>query len=193
VERNKSKRSVHKQVLEELENTNHIVIFQDECGIQEDIVRPYGRCARGKVLFGEKLGTKHKRTGIISGYTKLPDKDNYLYIAPYTYSGNCDTILFNHWLKTILVPEVKLLKQYYPDNPISLVMDNVPYHKSKTTENLCQEHNINLVFQSPYSPDLNPIEPSWDTTKNEIRSQSYDDSNFYQKLTKALLTRTWGV
>jgi len=70
-------------------------------------------------------------------------------------------------------------------------MDNVAYHKSKVTKEVLEQNNINLKFQPPYSPDLNPIEPSWNTTKNEIRNQSYTEITFIEKLDNSLNQRSY--
>jgi transposase len=142
-------------------------------------------------LYGHKTATKHNKTGLISGYTKLPDKENYLYIAPWIYTDTCDTLLFNTWLKQILIPEVKYLQKVYPNHPITLIMDNVRYHKSEETKEILEQNNINLKFQPPYSPDLNPIEPSWNTTKNEIRNQIHTILKFEDKLCISLVKRSW--
>ena len=82
------------------------MIHADECGIQEDLLRERGRIGKDKNghaqrLYGEKTGTKHRKTGLIAGYAKLPDKDQYLYIAPMVYNCNCDTVVFNTWLEKI--------------------------------------------------------------------------------------------
>ena len=79
----------------------------------------------------------------------------------------------------------------YPDYKIILILDNVSYHKSEKTKQLLQRENIILKFQPPYSPDLNPIEPSWDTTKNEVRNNQSREMSFIDKLSQALVTRTW--
>lgn len=88
-------------------------------------------------------------------------------------------------------PEIRRLRKSYPNQDINLVLDNVPYHKSTLTQRILTKNKINLVFQPPYSPDLNPIEPSWAHTKNDIRSQSYSDYGFEEKLCFALNSRTW--
>ena len=167
----------------------------DECGIEEDLVREYGRIQdkdnKAQRLYGDKTGTKHKKTGVISGYSRLPDKEKYQYIAPMVFSCNCDTEVFNTWITKRLLPTIKLIRQQHPNRSINLVMDNVSYHKSELTKKILIKNNINLVFQPAYSPDLNPIEPSWDTTKNDIRSQSYNQTNFEDKLCTALNSRTW--
>ncbi len=195
-------------------------MFADECGIQEDLVREKGRIQdkieiriktdkngnriekqikKAQKLYGNKTATKHNKTatkhnktGLIASYCKLPDSDIYQYIAPMIYQDTtCDTILFNTWLKECLIPETTKLQMRYPYKRINLVIDNVPYHKSQTTTDLCISHNINLVFQPPYSPDLNPIEPSWTHTKNDIRSQSYDPTPFQDKLCNSLNSRSY--
>lgn len=107
------------------------------------------------------------------------------------YDGTCDTTVFNTWLKEVFIPETKLIQKTYPRNPIALVIDNVAYHKSVSTLELCNNNGIYLVFQSPYSPDLNPIEPSWDTLKNDVRSQSYLPITFEDKLCNSLNKRSW--
>jgi len=65
-------------------------------------------------------------------------------------------------------------------------MENASCHKSKVTKEVLEQNNINLKFQPPYSPDFNPIEPSWNTTKNEIRNQSYTEITFIEKLDNSL-------
>jgi transposase len=174
-----------------------IIIFADECGIQEDINRESGRIqddpitGKAQKLYDTRTGTTHNKLGLISGYSRLPDQTNYQYIAPWVYDGTCDTSVFNTWLKEVFIPEVKLLRIAYPKNPVALVIDNVAYHKSQRTLDLCNQNGIYLVFQSPYSPDLNPIEPSWNTTKNDIRSQSYLPITFQDKLFNSLNQRSW--
>jgi transposase len=150
-----------------LEQNGDINIFEDECGIQEDLVREYGRVqdidGRAQKLYGETVGTRHRKTGLIAGYCKLPNATKYQYISPKTFKGNCNSEVFNDWIINDLFPVVKQIRQAYPDRNINLIMDNVSYHKTSGTKELLELNRINLVFQPTYSPDLNPIEPSWDT------------------------------
>jgi hypothetical protein len=165
------------------------LIYADECGIQKDLVKQYGRSEKGERVYGETTATRHSQTGIVSGYARLPDKDSYLYIAPWIYDCNCDTIVFNTWVQKILIPELKIMQKIYPEYTPILILDNVRYHKSKQTEEILNKEGIILKFQPPYSPDLNPIEPSWDTTKNEVRNQNED--TFLNKLCNSLRIRAW--
>ena len=107
------------------------------------------------------------------------------------FNDTCDTIVFNTWITKFLLPSVKKLRKYYPNKAINLVMDNVPYHKSELTRRILDQNDINLIFQPAYSPDLNPIEPSWTHTKNDIRSQSYSHISFEDKLCNSINSRTW--
>ena len=160
------------------------------------MVRQWGRVGKdhlGKAskLYGEKAGTKHSKTGLISGYAKLPNEEKYLYIAPWIYNCNCDTEVFNTWLERIFIPQIKLIKKTYQGKPVTLIMDNVAYHKSQKTQDILDKNQVYLKFQPPYSPDLNPIEPSWDTTKNDIRNTINSSSAFQQKLCDSLNRRSW--
>lgn len=176
----------------------------DECGIQEDIVREKGRIGRSESeltpitnkpksqkLYGQTTATKHNKTGVISGYAKLPDQKYYNYISPMVYSDTCNANTFNAWLEFNFIPDTKQLQRIYPDNKIALILDNVPYHKSTLTKELCQQHGINLIFQPPYSPDMNPIEPSWGNLKDEVRNQIYSLTSFMDKLFSAINRITW--
>jgi len=144
-------------------------------------------------LYGETIATRHAKTGIVSGYAKLPDNDKYLYIAPWIFNCNCDTIVFNTWIEQILIPEVVNLQGIYPEHNMILILDNVSYHKSEKTRKLLERANIILRFQPAYSPGLNPIEPSWDTTKNQIRNRQQKDNQdtFLTKLCNSLKSRSW--
>jgi transposase len=180
----------------------------DECGIQEDITREKGRIGKSEIeltkvtkqpkaqkLYGQTTATKHNKTGVISGYARLPveinPKNCYQYISPMVYDDTCNANTFNAWLEFNFIPDAKKLQKLYPDNYIALVLDNVPYHKSIKTKELCEQNGITLIFQPPYSPDLNPIEPSWGNLKDEIRNQIFLLIPFMDKLFNAINRITW--
>jgi transposase len=90
-----------------------------------------------------------------------------------------------------LIPEVIKLQQIYPNNKFALQMDNVAYHKSQTTKDLLQLANILPLFQPPYSPDLNKIEPSWLHLKLGVISQYHQQIAFEDKLCDYLKDNSW--
>lgn len=54
------------------------------------------------------------------------------------------------------------------DKPIVLLLDNLPSHKTRMVREKAECLNIILVYNTPYSPELNPIEPVWGDSKKEI-------------------------
>jgi len=59
----------------------------------------------------------------------------------------------------------------------TLIMDNASFHKGGNIQQIAKKHNCNIVYLSPYSPDLNPIEKFWFPIKNQIRKHLYNYSN----------------
>jgi transposase len=53
-----------------------------------------------------------------------------------------------------------------------VVMDNVPAHKVAAIESLIQSKGASVLYQSPYSPDFNPIEHWWSQLKAFLRQFS---------------------
>jgi transposase len=51
--------------------------------------------------------------------------------------------------------------------------DNAPSHTSKSTMNWFKTSNIPLLYHPPSSPDLNPIEPVWNSLKKGIRGLAH--------------------
>ena len=81
-------------------------------------------------------------------------------MAPFCYTGTCDTTLFNLWLRDFLIDELK------PGQVI--IMDNATFHKSKQTQEMIEKAGCQLLFLPPYSPDLNPIETFWANFKKKV-------------------------
>ncbi len=60
----------------------------------------------------------------------------------------------------------------YPDSLNILQVDNGAFHKAKA---LVIPNNILLLFQPPYSPELNPIERLWQHLKKDLRWVLFKD------------------
>lgn len=54
------------------------------------------------------------------------------------------------------------------DKPIVLLLDNLPSHKTIEVREKAESLDIILVYNTPYSPELNPIEPVWGDSKKEL-------------------------
>jgi transposase len=83
-------------------------------------------------------------------------------ISPYVFNGYTDAKRFNGWLKKHLLPCLKKGQV--------IIMDNAAFHKSQEIKNLIEEAGCKLLFQPPYSPDLNPIEQQWAVLKRKFKT-----------------------
>ncbi len=67
---------------------------------------------------------------------------------------------------------LELFSQQYQNDLHIIQLDNGPLHQSL---NMSIPENIILLFQPPYSPELNPIERLWLEIKKELRWEIFDD------------------
>lgn len=100
-------------------------------------------------------GKRYARESFIAG--QIQNK----IIAPFCYTGTCDSGLFNFWLENILLPAL--------GPGYTIIMDNAAFHKSELTKILLEDSGCQLLFLPPYSPDFNPIEKFWANFKAKIR------------------------
>jgi transposase len=100
-------------------------------------------------------------------------------LAPFCYTGTCNTILFNIWLEKVLVPELM------PGQVV--ILDNASFHKSKTSIEIIQKAGCKVLFLPPYSPDLNPIEKFWANFKRRVREILTLCSNLAEAIDRSFL------
>jgi len=127
----------------------------DESGINEYLQRQKARAIRGEKVYGGVCGSRYSRESFIAA------KNQSMILAPFCYTGTCNTILFNTWLMQMLVPELK------PGQVV--ILDNASFHKSKTSVEIIEKAGCEVLFLPPYSPDLNPIEKFWANFKKKVR------------------------
>lgn len=69
----------------------------------------------------------------------------------------------------------------WPHKNSVLIMDNCPVHMGVETATVCFDKGVILIYLPTYSPDLNPIEKSFDVVKNHfIRSQEMNQDQLDQ-------------
>jgi transposase len=69
------------------------------------------------------------------------------------YEGTIDGSVFEDYIRELL-----LYYGRWPQPKSVLVMDNASFHHTPNTRQMCDDAGIILVYASPYSPNLNPIE-----------------------------------
>ena len=81
-------------------------------------------------------------------------------ISSKVYDKNVNGDLFYDYMKNDLLP---ILKNKY------ILMDNIPFHKSKKIKQLVEKTTNKLLYIPPYCPDFNPIENVFHVLKQKIR------------------------
>jgi transposase len=132
-----------------------MLIYIDESGIEEELIRQHGYAGRGKKIYDDVSGKKFARTNMIAGYI------NGVTIAEYVYKDNTDATFMIAWVEQLLVPSLKKGQV--------VVMDNASFHKNKKIRELIEKAGCRLIYLPPYSPDLNPIEHYWANMKKKLR------------------------
>lgn len=75
-----------------------------------------------------------------------------------------DTVCFEKFLE--------LFAQAYPEALHLIQIDNAGFHNSF---NLNVPENVILLFQPPYSPEVNPIERLWEYLKEQLKWQTFEN------------------
>lgn len=130
-------------------------MYLDESGIDDNDVYPYAWGIKGERIYGIKCADRKKRLSFISAL----HQGNLF--APFVFEGMCTRKLFEAYVERVLVPSLK------PGQTV--VMDNASFHKGGSIKQLIENAKCNLLYLTPYSPDLNPIEHFWTKIKNLFR------------------------
>jgi transposase len=147
----------------------------DEAGVDNKLYRPYGRSPRGVKIYASLPGKKRERISMIGGWV------NHTFIAPMSFQGGCNRIVFNAWIKNILLPELA--------PGMTVVMDNAAFHKSPQTRSLIEKAGCFLKFLPAYSPDLNPIEHCWHKLKSLLKPLIQKSTQTIQNLVDQCLIK----
>ncbi len=148
--------------------------YVDESGINKYLRREHVRCQAGNQVYGAVSGMRYARESFIAA------KNQFRILAPFCYTGTCDTKLFNLWLKDFLIPELK------PGQVV--IMNNATFHKSKYSQQLIEQAGCHILFLPPYSPDLNPIEIFWANFKKQVQKNMERFTNLAQAIDFSFLT-----
>jgi transposase len=139
------------------EPTGHLV-FVDESGANTKMTR-----LRGRVLGGQRLRARipqgrYQTSTLISGI-RLEGP-----CAPWLFEGPMDGEMFWAWVRQGLVPALR------PGEVV--ILDNLATRKIRGAREALAAASARLRYLPPYSPDFNPIEPTWSKIKQILRGHA---------------------
>jgi transposase len=141
--------------------------------MDEILYRPYARGPKNARIYADISGKRVARTSVISAYNEGGFK------SPLRFRGHTNTTVFNYWVETVLLPDLR------PGQVV--IMDNATFHKSPKTRALIESVGCLLIYLPPYSPDLNKIEPMWANLKNALKSYQDTQKSFFENLDDRIL------
>jgi transposase len=127
------------------------LVFIDETATMTNMVRLRGRCARGMRLIGYAPHGHWKTITFVAGLRH--DR----MVAPFVLEGPT----FVAYVKQCLIPTLRRRDV--------VIMDNLASHKVPGVREAIESVGATLRYLPQYSPDLNPIEPSFSKVKALLR------------------------
>jgi transposase len=109
---------------------------------------------------------------MIAGY-----RDGEL-IAPFTIEGACNRTVFEVWLHTCLIPQLR------PGQWV--IIDNATFHHGGRVAQLIEAAECRVLYLPPYSPDFNRIEKCWAWLKSRIRKLLSDSVSLREAMESVL-------
>ncbi len=128
------------------------LVFLDETSKNRaSINRQYGWGPKRKTIYNKDIVLRGKRMSVVGAYTVngLLTFD----IISNTYNRERFEDFFRHFV----LPELT----HYPGPKSIVILDNARIHNRQVLYDMCMSVGALLLFMSPYSPDMNPIEKFW--------------------------------
>ncbi len=145
----------------------------DEAGVEDTLSYPWGWSLRGTRALAEKLGHRTTRVSMAAGLCQGE------IISPLTFEGYCDSALIEAWFEQQFCRALRAGQ--------TVIMDNASFHRKKQLTALLEQVGCFLLFVPPYSPDLNKIEPLWNTLKTKMMLDTRKHPDFRTKVDAAFL------
>jgi DDE superfamily endonuclease len=120
------------------------LIFLDETSTNTKMVRLRGRFLKGKRL-NSKAPFGHWCTQTLIAGLRCDGL-----VAPFVVNAPMNRVIFDTYVETQLAPQLAAGDV--------VILDNLAAHKSEKAETIVRATGAWMLFLTPYSPDLNPIE-----------------------------------
>jgi len=134
------------------------LVCLDECGVLTNMACLHGRAPRGQRARGIVPAGRWERLTVLGAL----GVDGI--VAAMSVEAATDEAVFLAFLDEVLLPKLQRMR---PD--AVLLMDNLAAHKTPAVRALLDASGFGYRYLPSYSPDLNPIEPSWAKIKGKLR------------------------
>jgi len=121
-------------------------VFLDETGAATDMAARYGWAPKGERLLAKTPHGHWQTTTFVAGLRH--DR----IVAPLVIPCPMNGAIFKAYVAKFLIRDLT------PGDIV--IMDNLSSHKSGAVREMIEDAGAELLFLPPYSPDLNPIDPS---------------------------------
>jgi len=132
------------------------LVFLDETGVTTNLLRRYGRAARGLRVYDVAPFTRWQTSTFIAALRVTG------VTAPGVFDGAIDGPSFLAYIEQVLVPTLQVGDL--------VIADNLGAHKVVGVRRAIEAAGATLRYLPPYSPDLNPIELAFAKLKAMLRA-----------------------
>ena len=146
-------------------------VYVDAAGVEATLDYAYGWSLKGTRCWGERLGHRTQRVSMAAAWCAGE------VLAPLTFQGYCDSALIEAWFEQQLCPALR------PGQVV--ILDNASFHRKERVRRMVASNGCSLLPLPAYSPDLNKIEPLWNSIKNHIKLHADPKLSFRQKVDAA--------
>jgi transposase len=132
-----------------------LLVFVDEMGANTSLFALRAWSRRGQRAYCSVPRNRGKNTTLLASMSAEG-------MGPsLAVTGAINTTVFEDYLEQVLLPHLR------PGRIV--VMDNLSAHKSERVRELIEGAGCQVLYLSPYSPDLNPIEEAFSKIKGLLR------------------------
>ena len=131
------------------------MVFLDETATSTNMVRLWGRCARGERLIGRVPQGNWKTITLVAGL-RLDGM-----VAPLVIDGPMDGATFVAYVEQCLAPTLARGE--------TVILDNLKAHKVSGVKEAIEAVGAKVMYLPQYSPEFNPIEEVFSKIKALLR------------------------